>query len=96
MEGCPAEGCPAEGSSGRVHRKWGAGFGVSETEQKQNEERDELEQEKSEEKQKQSKRKKRKERKKKQSKHHLFDFGQLISTSANFDFGQFHCVVWRV
>ena len=29
-EGCPAEGCPAEGwSSGRVHRKWGAGFGVS-------------------------------------------------------------------
>ena len=34
-EGCPAEGCPAEGgspeggSSGRVHRKYGAGFGVS-------------------------------------------------------------------
>ena len=34
-EGCPAEGCPAEGgspegvSSGRVHRQWGAGFGVS-------------------------------------------------------------------
>ena len=52
VEGCPAEGCPAEGcpteggspeggSSGRVHQKWGAGFGVSETEQKQNEERDE-------------------------------------------------------
>ena len=30
---------------------------------------------------------KKKERKKKQSKHHLFDFGHLISTSANFDFG---------
>ena len=48
VEGCPAEGCPAEGrSSGRVHRKWGAGFGVSGSvqvfwaEQKQNEERDE-------------------------------------------------------
>ena len=33
--GGPAEGCPAEGgspegeSSGRVYRKWGAGFGVS-------------------------------------------------------------------
>ena len=37
----------------------------------------------------QSKRKRKKERKKKQNKHHLFDFGQLISTSANFDFGQF-------
>ena len=34
-----------------------------------------------------SKEKKRK-RKKKQSKHHLFDFGQLITTSANYDFGQ--------
>ena len=33
--------------------------------------------------------KKKKERKQKQSKHYLFDFGQLISTSANFDFGQF-------
>ena len=30
----------------------------------------------------------KKKTKKKQSKHHLFDFGQLIS-SANFDFGQF-------
>ena len=45
-EGCPAEGCPEEGSSGRVHRKWGAGrvqkrfLGTkTETEQKQNEER---------------------------------------------------------
>ena len=34
-EGCPVEGCPVEGgspeggSSGRVHRKRGAGFGVS-------------------------------------------------------------------
>ena len=33
--------------------------------------------------------KRKKERMKKQSKHHLFDFGKLISTSANFDFGQF-------
>ena len=42
---------------------------------------------------------KRKKEREKQSKHHLFDFGQLrlrpISTSANFDFGQFDSQIGR-
>ena len=68
-------GPPEGGSNGRVHRKWvqGSGFRVQ---FRFLGTKTETEQ-------------KKKERKKKQSKHHLFDFGQLISTSANFDFGQF-------
>ena len=94
-EGCPAEGCPAEGgfTGGRVQRKgpsemgwWGFGFSAGFWGRKQKLHRNKMKREMSKDK---KKVKKSKEREKKQSKHHLFDFGQLISTSANFDFGQF-------
>ena len=86
------------GSSGRVHQKWGAGFGgfgfssgFWGRKQKQNKNKMKREMSKNKKKVKKRKNKanekKKKERKKKQSKHHLLDFGQFrlrpISTSAN-------------
>ena len=85
-------GGPAEGSIGNGVQ--GSGFRVQfrflGRKQKQNKNmKREMSKNKKKVKKSKNEEKGKKERKKKQSKHHLFDFGQLISTSANFDFGQF-------
>ena len=85
--GSPAEGCPVKGPSEMGCRVRGFGFSSGFWGRKQKQHRNKMMREMSENKKKvkesKNKAKEKKEREKKQSKHHLFDFGRLISTSDN-------------